>query len=134
MKYFKSQGAIFKVLVFIALIVLLSVAINSDMYGKISPTGWGLICTIAGAISFNSNLRVVFNTQDNLNKALILISIFWILLSPIFLMSFLDYDNDDFFGRYSMDGISAILFLPLCLVIGRWLYAIYINSVKNESK
>lgn len=131
-KYGKKSTIAIKIIVLIALILILIVAIDADMpYNdrRISPTGYFLIFIIATIIAFNNNLRIVFNTQNPINKALILISIFWILLFTTFLVVFSDYDNSDFFGEEAMHGISAILFVPLFIAIGRWLHKIYKDSL-----
>jgi cell division protein FtsW (lipid II flippase) len=130
-KYGKKSTIAIKIIVLIALILILIAAIGADMRynDRIRPTGYFLIFIIATIIAFNNNLRIVFNTQNPINKALILISIFWILLFTTFLVVFSDYDNSDFFGREAMHGISAILFVPLFIAIGRWLHKIYKNSL-----
>lgn len=127
-KYGKKSTIAIKIITLIALILILIVAIGSTIY-KITPPGYTLIFVISTIIAFNSNLRIIFNTQNPINKALILISIFWILLFTTFLVFFSDYDNSDFFGEEAMDGISAILFVPLFIAIGRWLHKIYKNSL-----
>ena len=129
-KYGKKSIIAFKIIIFVALFLILTRAIDSTFYTQvITFPGHSLIFIIAPIITFNNNLRIIFNTQNPINKALILISIFWILLSTTFLVGFSDYDNSDFFGRDAMDGISAILFVPLFIAIGRWLHKIYKNSL-----
>ena len=134
MKYFKFPSTIYKLTSLAMIMIILVIAINSGMYGRISTEGWGLIFAISFVIAFNNNLRELFQVQEPILKAIILVSIFWIFISTTFLMIFLDYDNIDFFGRRAMDGIGVILFTPLFLLIGRQFYTIYVNSLKAKDE
>ena len=136
MKYFKFPGTIYKLTTLIVIMIILTIAIESNMPGwfRIFPEGRGLIFTISTIIAFNNSLRKLFNIQRPALKVIILISGFWIILSTAFLMIFLNYGNVNFFGRYALDGISILLFVPLFLFIGMQFYTIYVNSLKAKDE
>jgi hypothetical protein len=126
----KSIIAAIKIIIFVALFQILTRAIDSTFdFQVITTPGHSLIFIIAAIITFNKNLRIIFNIQNPINKALILISIFWILSTTTFLVVFSDYGTQDFFGTKAMDAINAILFVPLFIAIGGWLHKIYKNSL-----
>ncbi len=101
-------------------------------YGTRGPfKGQGILLTlvISLLVAFNVDIRRLYSSSENLDKTLILLSILWLILSSSYSVLFLDYRLDDFFGREASDGTSLLLYPILILIIGRWFYKIYKDSL-----
>jgi hypothetical protein len=112
-----------------ALIVLLFISIIADLYSPIKGEGFLLLLVISSLVIFNNDIKNMYKTGSRLDKALILLSIFWFVLSSSYLMVFLEYELEDFFGRYGLYGTSILLYPIVFLIIGRWFYKIYKDSL-----
>ena len=123
-KYFNYVIKItFTLIVYVILLIIL------EKIDRVEDEGLLLILVISFLVGFSSNLRILYKEGGKLDKGLILLSFYWLVSSSSYLVLFYSYEFEDFFGRYALYTASILLYPAVLLIIGRWFYGVYRNSL-----